>query len=763
MSGVRQRIGLCLLVLLACARGQVRSGEAGSDRDATDVKVVCDRWPDGSSLRRFALDAVRLSGARTEKEKALAVFRWMRRWTMFTNGKAPRERGRNVLDDLKILHVYGAHWCDGRALCMENLWRSIGGRAWKLYVPPGYTMALVHWKDDDGVERWHQMHCSRGWYVYDRAGKCVAHPDQIGADLSLMLRPSRTGVPRSGHPPRPWNWIAVSHRSFSRHDVTLDLRRGESYSRQWGNEGIPAFDNVSKDQYPDGEHGAYEVTYGNGRLISSIDPGGARAVGARMELAWPVRAPHVLADAWLEGRFPKGLTARFSPDGKNDFALPGPRDGRLELGRKCTGAKKVVGRYAYVLKLSWPAAAKPAGSFRLVNVVQHNMFSLPQLWPGRNRIAVSGKLARGAALLVSYEWDDAGGKGKRSAVRVERAPFTYEIVAGGRRWADVRCRRLVVKCVSADGKGNRVVAREPEAKFSPLPAPKSMDAIVGAKPPAPLKKTAEYLADLAAGGDAKVIEALDALMVLRDPKAAPALKAMIYSEADLPLDVRGRAMQALYRSLPAEKAFAILLPVVRRDEQVKWIAAQKGRGWKSLSSLVAHLAADAGYRKALPDLLAAYKRGVGIWNRMTYLRAFGKFKAKESVPLCIRSLRYHSDVSASAAWALGEIGDASAAPHIVRAVEGRMARRPHQMILYAWGAEALGKLGARSAEALKLLEKLLAHADEEVRGAAADALGRVGASRHIALLNAAAAREAFPWVKRKMLASAGRLTEDAGG
>ncbi len=751
-----------LAVVSTAAAGGQPEGAAVSAGGAADVKVVCDRWPDGSTQRQFALDAIRLSGAKTGKEKALAVFRWMRRWTMFTNGKPPTERGRKVLDDRKIMHVYGAHWCDGRALCMENLWRSAGGRAWKLYVPTGYTMALVHWRDDDRVERWHQMHCSRGWYVYDREGKLVAHPDQLGADMSLMLRPSRTGVPRSGHPPRPWNWIAVGHRTISSHDLTLDLRPGESYSRQWGNEGVFVCDNIAEKQYDDGEHGPYPITYGNGRLVSAIDPGRASRSGEGMTLSLPVRVPHVIADAWLEGDLPQGLSVSLSADGAAAVAIPRGDGKRVELGRKCAGAKNAVGCYAYELRLSWPAKSRPAGRMRLVNVVQHNMFSLPQLWPGRNRITVSGKLGAGSALRVTYEWDDARGKGQRQVSHVEKTPWSCEIAASGRKWTDVVCRRLTIACVPADGKGSRVEVKEPAAEFAEeLPPPPSMDEIVGAVRPPKLKAAAEYVKDLASDDRAEVIAALDGLIVLKSREAVPALKLMIYSAEDLPPEVRGRAMQAVYHALPPKEAFALLLPVVRRDAEVKWIEAQKGANWKTLSSLVAHLAADAGYREALPDLIAAFKRGVGIWNRMTYLRAFGRLKAREAVPLCVSSLRWHSDVSASAAWALGEIGDVSAAPAIVNAVEGRVQRSRYQVILYAWGAEALGKLGARDEKSLHLLESLLAHSDEEVRGAAARALGRVGAKKHVALLNAAAAKESFEWVRRRMLESA-RALKGAG-
>jgi len=62
----------------------------------TDLRVTSDRWPDGTDLRQFGLDACRIEGAKTDEEKALAVWRWMRRCTMRTNGRSPRERGRWV-------------------------------------------------------------------------------------------------------------------------------------------------------------------------------------------------------------------------------------------------------------------------------------------------------------------------------------------------------------------------------------------------------------------------------------------------------------------------------------------------------------------------------------------------------------------------------------------------------------------------------------------------------------------------------------------
>jgi HEAT repeat protein len=279
-----------------------------------------------------------------------------------------------------------------------------------------------------------------------------------------------------------------------------------------------------------------------------------------------------------------------------------------------------------------------------------------------------------------------------------------------------------------------------------------MDRIVGQRGAGALKTAAAYVADLS--NPAKRVEALDALMVLRDPAAAPTLVRLLYGdEQPMPLEVRGRIVMAIYHCLDERAAFAALLPVVRREAKVKWIHAADGIGWKSISSLIAHLAGVSGYREAIPSLLVGFRKGVGRFNRPAYLRAFGRLRAREAVGDCIRQLRYHSDVSNVAAWALGRIGDGSAVPHLVRAARRRLRVR-HQAILIAEAARALGALRARDAESLALLVELLGHGDEEVRGAAAEALGAVGTAQHAAALKAAAAAEQFPWVRQRMLAAA---------
>ena len=149
----------------------------GSEYGAQGIHISCDRWPDCSSLEQFGNDAIRLSNARSNEEKAIAVWRFIQQFT--EAGAVPMEPAYEnyyILSPLKILNVYGVHWCDGISRVMEMTWRGLGFRAEKLYKF-GHTFADCWWEDEDGVERWHVFDLSQHWFVYDRTGKHIATKD----------------------------------------------------------------------------------------------------------------------------------------------------------------------------------------------------------------------------------------------------------------------------------------------------------------------------------------------------------------------------------------------------------------------------------------------------------------------------------------------------------------------------------------------------------------------------------------------------------
>ena len=143
----------------------------------------------------FGNDCIRIAGARTHEEKAIAVWRFIQQCT--ERGPHPKEPAYGnyyILSPLKLLNVYGVHHCDGLSRIMTTTWRALGYRAEKLYKF-GHTLADCHWKDEDGISRWHVFDVAQHWYVYDRTGCHIATPDELALDHSLIYFPSKTPIP----------------------------------------------------------------------------------------------------------------------------------------------------------------------------------------------------------------------------------------------------------------------------------------------------------------------------------------------------------------------------------------------------------------------------------------------------------------------------------------------------------------------------------------------------------------------------------------
>jgi HEAT repeat protein len=295
------------------------------------------------------------------------------------------------------------------------------------------------------------------------------------------------------------------------------------------------------------------------------------------------------------------------------------------------------------------------------------------------------------------------------------------------------------------------VVKEPDVPaIEAPPAMPSMDDLVGDVKPGQIRTVEECVSALKDPAGRQ--EALDSLMVLRAPSAVPALTALLASSEEMPVEIRGRVCQAICLSLDPKAAFDILLPVVSRSADWEWLRKAEPKEWTAVAQLVAHLAGVLRHTPAAPALIAACSR-VEPWDLPPFLRALGRLKAREAVPVCVRALGRHADISTSAVEALGEIGERSAVPDIIRAVERRLDARPSAAIFCAEAARALGRLRADTPQAIEILERMLTHPDEEVRGLSAEALGRTGTARQAVLRNAAD-RETIPWVRSLMRAAA---------
>lgn len=767
---------------------------------ASNVLVTCDRWPDASDLRQFARDAIRLADARTPEEEALAVWRWIRRFKVHTDGNAPTEylaqQGTSyVTDPIKVLNVYGAHFCGGLSRVCELVWRANGGRADRVHCG-SHSMVELFYGDRDGHERYHIFDVNYGGYEYDHSRRWI-----MGAeDHALDFSGSRL------------NWTHSEHWPWPTHRVDLALRQGEKLERRWGNWGQPYQDHMDivrdRRRTPLAERGPYADarTYGNGRwsyrpdlanpdwqdglaepphgmALGRLQPAAAGATGAAV---WRFRTPYIVADASVELNLyrksaldsirlllslDEGLTWR------RVWECPTETTGAARVTAAICDKYKVTaaqppprgfsspfGHYAYRLKLELTAAGDPADcrveGLLFNTVVQQNLFALPQLQPGRNTITVRGDLAPGAALRVTYLWDDAAGRDRRNVTVVEQTPYSYEIVAAGEKWEDCRSRELTVEAMPASGRGNHVQLKETPARWAPLPAPPPTIATRGRggwlvrADPAALNPVERCIADL--GDPGKRDGALKQLVEHRDPAAFEALRRIVYEERDT--HHKAVALVTLYHS-DRERSRAVLLDILENPGKVAWSDKPIRKGprnadehWAGTAALIGALAARADWSEAIPGLLKVLAHPVASQAgeaRFIIMRSFAAFGDERIKPAVLASVRGRGDESSWAALAAARIGAGEALGDIRRLLADG------NWVVQARAARALGQLGdGASAPALM---KLLRHGDENLRAAGAAALGMLGVAEARPLLREAAAVEPFAWVRAEMETAAARL------
>lgn len=763
---------------------------------ATGVTVVCDRWPDGSDLRRFGLDAARLSGAKTDQDRAVAVWRWVRRWKMHTDGNAPTENfthptqsaKRGYIDDpIKILNVYGTHFCDGLTRVVEATWRAMGHPAEKL-VLGSHTMAHCFYVDADGVGRWHLFDVNYGSYIPHRSGSRIMGADDFSTDYCKNSS----------------QWKHCQHVAMPTHRTELSLRLGERLERIWGNWGAPYQDNVDLERdrrrLKSFERGPYKPAFGNGRWIYTPDlaspdwPAGlaepprnmlpgklAPAEPGRPATAvWHVRSPYIVSGAELDLHAYRksaadGVRLHLSVDNgatwRKLFELPPGELGMRHLTIPLCDTFKVTskaappkdfnspfGRYHYRLKLELLAAERPedcqVSSLALKTVVQHNPFALPQLQPGRNRITVRGTLAKGAALRVTYLWDDPLGNGRRNVTVIEQTPHTYEIIAAGKQWEDCVCRSITIQAVPATGDGNRTVEKEAPSKIHVLPPmrPPLETRTRGGLWKRPVKAKLPPVAELVKrlGDAARAPEAARALLELADPKTFDALRKTAYTCDEQ--WAKDAALAALF-NIDREKARAVLLDIATHPEKVTWKGYKTWRGkqitehdrWASCALMIGTMAQQAGWKEFVPVLARVASSPNATpgqqWGAMRLLAEFGDARAAPAVKKCLESRDLN--VRAYAALAAGCTGDKSLIPRL------RECAHHSYTVLRARATTALGRLG--DTDSAPLLRKMLGYADDEnLRAAAAEALGVLGDRRSAGALKAARDVEPVRWVRETM-------------
>lgn len=180
---------------------------------ANDVWLGNHSWPSNRTCGDFARDVFRLSGAKTDKQKALAFYDWMTRCMMGgPNLPMPNNAGdyARSYEPLLQLTSWGHGECTYWGWIATECLNAAGVKARRVVAQGnGHCFHEVFYRGDDGREQWHAFDPFLGYYFLNEHGE-VASCAEIGANPRLVQDP----LP--GHPEPlchdPDGGLAYRHR-----------------------------------------------------------------------------------------------------------------------------------------------------------------------------------------------------------------------------------------------------------------------------------------------------------------------------------------------------------------------------------------------------------------------------------------------------------------------------------------------------------------------------------------------------------------------
>ncbi|MCW8132277.1 MAG: hypothetical protein KIS92_18160 [Planctomycetota bacterium] len=439
---------------------------------ADGFKITTDKTVDSSSLESIVADAVRLAGAKTNDEKAIAIHEYLHHaifhWAYATE-KAPQSVG-----PLKLINVYGWGLCGGQHTVLKALFETQG---WPCrYVGwPGHTTIEVQY---DG--KWHYFDTFLKCYYWTKDKSHVAGQEEIAKDPSIVLDAVKDGraSPENlccGDSPEgvvegckamkvvgdSKGWASVTWRD-NNYSTSLNLRSGAALRLEWKTlpEGFaitgkpPQHSCGTKDIRNDKVLGPLMEHYGprnwsNGTFVyapdfskaadvADIELTGAKADGGKL-------AASGNASAIFKMNLPYCfVTAKFAAEGDAKFSLS--TDNGKTWAPVQPGDLAVKQKYDLWIKAEFTGALS---KFSLEGNVEHNRGAQPYLYTGKNAVTVStkdNKLPEGATMKVTYVYQETtapenrsrfDGKGvtygetKTVTKEIDKLPYTFEIEVGG--------------------------------------------------------------------------------------------------------------------------------------------------------------------------------------------------------------------------------------------------------------------------------------------------------------------------------------------
>lgn len=468
------------------------------------VKVTTDHTVDTSSLDTIVAGLIRPN--MSDEEKALALWRWLAQTIYHYGWPYMRpQKDEHWQDPIKVINVHGYSLCGSQARVLGRLFGKVFGEentrligfseaepgAWKLRESAGAFVDTALLRDFDKIKRaghtsvevryggrWRLLDPEVKFFAYLRHGKGIAGAEDLIADPSLVTDPVQRveGRMPCGDLTRVFyassftDWGTITRDAApDDHSMSIDLRRGETYTRYWDRQG-PFHWFAEMDRRWDPEYlspGPRHICegeaawrhYGNGELVyrprfadgsyrdglveesglgSSTQEGlmAARA-GRRGQASFSVRVPYLLVGSRLK----LDATRRTGSDRLEIRVRPPDGGWRLVWQETSCGRARreldlspwTAGKYGYDVRFDVKAARHAEHAvvhdLTLESTFVLNYLALPRLLPGRNRVTVSevdGGKPREERLQITYAWADREGDHEDRRA-ITRLPETYEI------------------------------------------------------------------------------------------------------------------------------------------------------------------------------------------------------------------------------------------------------------------------------------------------------------------------------------------------
>jgi hypothetical protein len=443
--------------------------------------VTTDRTVDSSSLETIVRDVLRISGARTNDEKAIALYEYLHQ--AIFHRACPVEGKPQTVGPLKMLNVYGWSLCGSQHTALKALYETAGWKCRYLGWPGHSTIEVFY----DG--RWHYLDVFLKCYFWSKDKTHITSQEEIAADPSIVLDAVKEGRAAPQHlccgdspedvvkgckarvdygDSKGWGELTWRDEGYSA-QITLPV--GARLRLDWSGtadgfvvsipHGPPVHTCGIKEFVNDRKLGPLFEHYGprswsNGRFEYSprfdrpaeirdvaiqnakTEDGRLTATNGKGTTIFKILLPYPFVNADIRATFDGG-------DGSLSISL---NEGRTWSPINEGDVTRLVRqKYKVWIKAEFPSALT---QFQFTATVEHNRGVLPYLVNGKNRVTVSPpeSLPKNVVGEVTYSYQEAqapttkgdreyNGRGvvygpiKTVARQFSQTPFSFDFDVGG--------------------------------------------------------------------------------------------------------------------------------------------------------------------------------------------------------------------------------------------------------------------------------------------------------------------------------------------